>query len=508
MMSSLQWLQPGYLLLAPLSWLLLWTLYRQQRQPRWQQQLPASFRPWLVLNSNNPQQSLPFILLAAAALLTAMALAEPRWQQGSSTTVEQPLPTPLVMVVQLTPDLLASDLPPSRLHVLRAKLASLLQLQQPGPAAIVLYAGSAHVLMPLSPDPDIALNMLPALLPDIMPLPGQAADQGLALASQLLQRSHQPAGRIVLLTRSLNKTEQQAIEQLLKGSSHSLHILGVGSLAGAPAVDPDSGLILAGSPLNQLQEKQLQKFARSLSASYARMSPDHRDLQQSGLLVRDSEGQQRLAPAAVPVHQGHWLLLPLLLLLAPLARRGWLVSLLFCSLLPLQEIRAEAVPQLQHPLAEQIAADPQQALEQFKDPFWLAVAAYQAALYEQAASGFALLETPIARYNLGNSLMQLGRYREARDAYLEALQSWPTQPQLQHNLALAEQLLLQNGSEPAHNPTSHSQGQNEAEAHKTARIDPTAKAPDNPDTWLQHIPDHPGELLRQRFWNEQFRKAN
>lgn len=511
MMHSVQWLQPGYLLLAPLSWLLLWALYRQQLQPRWQQQLPASFQRWLVVKAHNSQQGLPFVLLALAALLAALALAGPRWQQNSNT-LEEPLPAPLVMVVELTPELLATDLPPSRLHLVRAKLANLLQLQQPGPAAIVLYAGSAHVLMPLSSDPEIGLNMLEALSPEIMPLPGHAAGQGLALATELLQRNSQSAGRIVLLTHSLATAEQQAIKQLLKDSPHSLHILGVGSLSGAPSLDPETGLIQSGSPLNQLQEQQLKDFARSLNAGYARITADHSDLQQAGLLVRDASGQQRLVAATAPGHQGHWLLLPLLLLLAPLARRGWLAGLLACCLLPVHDSWAEALPSLQHPLAEQIATDPQQALDQLEDPFWLAVAAYQAGQYEQAAEGFASLNTAVARYNLGNSLMQLGRFNEAREAYLAALQIWPTQPQLQHNLALSEQLLLQEKPAPNTNPASLQSNlslePSDAEPHKTARIDTTVKAPDNPDTWLQQIPDHPGELLRQRFWNEQFRKAN
>jgi hypothetical protein len=53
---------------------------------------------------------------------------------------------------ELTPEMLAADSPPSRLEQARRKLLDLLQARSDSQTAIIVYAGSAHTLVPLSDD--------------------------------------------------------------------------------------------------------------------------------------------------------------------------------------------------------------------------------------------------------------------------------------------------------------------------------------------------------------------
>lgn len=496
--------QPAALLLVLLAWLLLWWLHRlRQSGDHWQQRLPAAFRPWLLQQSAASHHQLPWLLLAAAALLAGLALSGPRLPGA-----QQPagaLPEPLVVIIELTPDMLASDLPPSRLHQLRRKAMQLVQAQLPGPTAMVVYAGSAHTLLPLSTDPAMADNLLQALHPALMPLPGRNAADAVARALELLQQGADGRGRIALLTRALDTNEQQAIARLIRQQPVRLGIIGVGSPQGAPVPDADTGQFAFGQPLSRLHEQSLQDFARRHGLGYARLDHGHLDLLHTRLFAPAANGQLQ-ASANVPVaDQGYWLLLPLLLLLAPLARRGWLLALLLA--LPLQPGDVLA-GEPDSALLERIRQDPLAALQQLDDPLWLGIAAYHAGNYQLAHDYFATRTEPLAHYNRGNSLMQLARYAEAAAAYQQALQLQPGLRPAQDNLALARQLQAQT-ARPGH-PGSQSADHYPPAAASPGAPGKTATLPlpdpdyqhGSLDSWLQQIPDNPATLLKRRFQRE------
>lgn len=498
--------RPAALLLTIAAWLLLWLLHRlRQHGGYWQRQLPAAFQPWLLQQGRPSHHNAPLLLLALAALLAGLALSAPRLAGSSGSLV--PVPEPLVVVLELTPDMLASDLPPSRLHLVRDKTMRLLQTQLPGQTAIVVYAGSAHTLLPLSTDPAMANNMLQALHPSLMPQPGRNAAAGVARALELLQQGANGHGRIALLTHALSITEQAAIARLMHTHPVKLGIIGVGSLQGAPVPLNGNGHFVAEQPLSRLQEQQLQQFAVQQGSGYARLDPDHLDLLQSGLFVRSTDGQLQATRSSAATDQGYWLLLPILLLLAPMARKGWLFALLLAlPLLPRETLANEGIDA---PALQQIRQDPLAALQQLDDPLWLGIAAYHAGNYQLAHDYFAGSPGAIAHYNRGNSLMQLGRYDDAAAAYLHALELQPGLWQAHDNLALARQLLQQTEAAGTAPPDTDSSDPQQAtsdsgQSGKTA----TLPLPDpdyqhgSLDSWLQQIPDNPAILLKRQFQRE------
>ncbi len=501
--------QPAALLLIPCAWLLLWLLYRlQHHRSYWQSKLPASFRPWLLQREQGHQNETPWLLLAAGALLAGIALSAPQLPGNNPATGHTP--DPLVIVLELTPDMLAEDLPPSRLHRLRNKAAAMLQAQLPGQTAMVVYAGSAHTLLPLSADPEIADNLLQALHPSLMPKPGRNAGAAVTRALKLLQQGAHGHGRIALLTSNLNDAEQASITRLLHNNpAIRLGIIGVGSLQGAPVPAQANGQFDAEAPLSRLHELQLQQFARQQGAGYARLQHASDDLLLAGLFARSADGTLQPASSRQLHNRGYWLLLPLLLLLAPLARKGWLfVFLLALPLLPRPGLllAAETVTDT----AEHLRQNPVTALQQLQDPAWLGIAAYHAGNYQLAHDYFAGLPDAAAHYNRGNSLMQLGRYQAAADAYLQALELQPQLIQARDNLALARQLQQQTeaaattATGPAGSAQSAAANSGQVQAEKTATLPANNSAHQHSslDSWLQQIPDNPAALLKRKFRRE------
>ncbi len=139
---------------------------------RWQSLLPAAFQAVLLTAGRARSNKLPWIALGLAWLLTLLALLGPSWQRLEQAS--QKRADPLVVLLELTPAMLATHAAPNRLEQAKRKIIDLLQARRDAQTAIIVYAGSAHVLVPLSDDLATARNLLEAVKPSIMPEPGAA----------------------------------------------------------------------------------------------------------------------------------------------------------------------------------------------------------------------------------------------------------------------------------------------------------------------------------------------
>lgn len=446
------WLRPWWLLLLPLLGWMLWQLWhRQKRAGRWQMILPPAFHSALLSGGNGRESKTPWRVLGLAWLLAVLALLGPSWERVE--LINQKPADPLVVLLELTPQMLATDSPPNRLEQARRKLLDLLKARSDAQTAIVVYAGSAHTLVPLSDDLATSRNLLEALRPSIMPEPGHRADLAVDKALGLLKHGGLGQGRLLLIGSSLSEQERQGIRLLLQGRAPSLSILGVGSREGTPVtlengefLKDDRGAIL----VPRLDSPTLRAFANEMGGRYRQARLDDRDLRNLGLLdsphhLRDDGQLLHLDSWA---DQGYWLLLPLLLLAACAGRRGWLLCLPLLLLatpqpsyaFDFQDLWLRPDQQGQHLLK---ALRPAEAAQHFEDVQWQGVALYEAGDFAAAAERFAQGSDAYSHYNRGNALARSGELEAALDAYEQALEERPDlQPALK-NKALIESLLQQ-----------------------------------------------------------------
>lgn len=446
------WFRPWWLLLLPVLGWLLWQLWhRQKRAGRWQMILPPAFHAALLSGGNGRESKSPWLLLGLAWLLAVLALLGPGWQQVEQ--ISQKPADPLVVVLELTPEMLATDSPPNRLEQARRKLVDLLQARSDAQTAIVVYAGSAHTLVPLSDDLATSRNLLEALRPSIMPEAGHRADLAVEKALGLLKHGGLGQGRLLLIGSSLSKQERQGIRLLLQGQAPSLSILGIGSREGTP-VTQESGEFLKDEQgailILRLDSPTLKAFASEMGGRYRQARLDDKDLRGLGLLdgpqnLRDDGQRLQLDTWA---DQGYWLLLPLLLLAACAGRRGWLFCLPLLLLAAPQPSYAFSFDDLwlrpdqqgQYLLKHK---RPAEATEHFENPQWQGVALYEAGNYAEAARRFAEGSDAYSHYNRGNALARTGELEAAIDAYEQALEAQPDLQPAFKNKALVESLLLE-----------------------------------------------------------------
>lgn len=564
------WFRPWWLLAVPLLAILLWRLWhRRKRTGRWQLILPAAFHSVLLDGGRGGSSKLPWVVLGLGWTLAVLALLGPGWQRVEQ--ISQKPVDPLVVILELTPQMLAADTPPTRLEQARRKLMDLLRVRSDSQTAIIVYAGSAHTLVPLSDDLVTSSNLLEAVKPSIMPLAGQRADLAVGKALTLLEQADLGRGRILLIASALSEQERIGIRQQLRGDSPPLSILGIGTAEGAPVTEENGSLLKDGQGailVPRLDSASLEGFAGQIGGRYQQAGGDDDDLRRLGLLagpqqVRNDGQRVRLDTWA---DQGHWLLLPLLLVAACAGRRGWLLCLPLLMLAGVPQ-RSEAFEfrdlwlrpdQQGERLLEQ--RRPAEAALRFEDPHWKGVALYEAGDYAGAAQQFAAGDSAADHYNRATALARAGELAAALDAYDQALERQPDFPAAQYNRELIQAVLEEqtdpDGDQPEppppeddddsdQPPASQTQSSpdgdpQESETGEQASSDApptetsgqtaidtgeddeqTTRPPIRPadtqltgerrqelEQWLRKIPDDPGELLRRKFRYEQQYQEN
>jgi Ca-activated chloride channel family protein len=448
-----------FLLLLPL--LLLWWRVRRPgvHDSPWRRLCDARLLPYLLVNRADRAGRLPAWLLAGGWLLTVIALADPVWDR-------QPQPVfrsqdARVVVLDLSNSMLAADLPPSRLVRARYKVADILDRSPDGQTGLVVFAGDAFTVAPLSNDTDTIRSLLQPLEPGLMPVQGSRVDLGLTQAMELLTQAGQARGDVLLITDGYTGKDALQAARTLHAAGYRLSVLGVGTAAGAPLSDGQGGYLRDASGnivMPQLDTDALRELAAAGGGHYAGISGTDQDIRYlladlSGSLSRESERTDLTTNTWQS--RGPWLVLLLLPLAALVFRRGWLLVLVLqvgtgmglprpAMALGWDDLWLRPDQQAARSLQ---AGAPAEAAQLAKDPGLRGTGAYLSGDYEQALTAFAATGGPDGDYNQGNSLAQLGRYEEAIAAYDRALAAQPDMEDAVYNKAQIEKLLQQQQQE-------------------------------------------------------------
>ncbi len=420
MIGDFHFLRPAFLLLVPLVLLLGWWLSSHPMANRWARHVPADKLRALSLAPGRGGRQI-FIALALAWVLACLALAGPSWEQRPVPGVRDQ--QPLVVLLDLSPSMLASDLRPDRLTRARFKLIDLLRIRTDGQTALIAYADDPHVVSPLTDDARTIEALLPALSPEIMPVPGSRTEDAFAMALELLSNAGMDRGHVLLVTDGVVPQAQRRM-QSIRPAGVRLSILGIGTEEGAP-IPALTGFVRDGRDqivVASLNRSELQSLARSMGGRYADLAPDDSDIAflLAGLEQQASpDGEENAINFDQWYDMGYWLAL----LLLPFALYAWRRGLVFALPLGLG-------------LGLMLAPDSGQAQE-WQD-LWLRPD--QRAFLALEQGNLAEAERQLNRtghagglYLLGNTLAQQGRLEEALSAYQRALEQNPQHQNARYN---------------------------------------------------------------------------
>lgn len=200
--ASAPWIIGPFALARPL-WLLAWLplavlAWRSLRRPRddWaavcDPHLLAHLRPGQAPGRDGPRR-----VLAGLAALVVLALAGPARPGGADQLFRNAAGR--VVVLDVSPSMALTDIPPSRLSVARAAAAEAAETAGGRQVALVVFAGDAYLLSPFTTDTAVTLAALDGVAPGLVPETGSRPAAGLLLARALLDGAGIEDGEILLV---------------------------------------------------------------------------------------------------------------------------------------------------------------------------------------------------------------------------------------------------------------------------------------------------------------------
>jgi len=458
LVANFHFLRPLWLLtLIPALLLIYYLWHLNESVSSWDRAIDKDLLPYLLDTNKSAAERTPLILLLVLWTLTSIALAGPVWEKIAQPVQERQ--DALVIVYDQSLSMYATDYDPNRLTVSKRKLMDVLAQRVEGQTGLIVYAGDAHTVTPLTEDSVTMTALLPSISPNIMPSFGSNTLAAMDLAKSLLADAGAVSGTILLVTDGVEQRDHDGIATRLAGSNYRLAILGVGTPAGAPIPAAGGDFLRDANGavvVPRLDRSNLQALARLVNGRYADMQLESDDidylLEENGFF-----GEEELTDVEqnfdIWYEVGPWALLLVLPFCALIFRRGWILTialsgLLGSTLLPTQQAHAADWASLWRTPDQQGARayenrDPSGAAELFQSPQWRGAAAYHAGDFQGAINAYTSTppENADAHYNLANAYAKALAFEEAIASYDIAIAMDPEHEDAIHNRAIVQELM-------------------------------------------------------------------
>lgn len=444
--AHFHFLRPWWLLaLVPLLFTLRYLWMATNPMGKWRKIIsPQLLKAMLVsrgrVNWFNPVNVGMFVMV-----LGIVALAGPSWKQQASPFAEDI--AALVIMLDVSSSMQQQDIQPSRLERAKQKVQDLLVLRPGGRVGLVVYAGTAHSVIPLTNDADVVNNFINAITTEMMPRKGKFPEKALPIAEMMLGDSPVP-GTVLLIGDGVSPRTHTDFELYFSTWQHQLLVLGIGTETSKINEGDDSDDILI-----PLERGALQKLARESGGVYQSLSLNNDDVRSlnrriNSHLVIVEDGSRPW------VDEGYYLLYLLALIMLLWFRRGWtlhwsIVLVVVTGLTSPPPVLAAETSLGEWNLAGRFMdlwltpdqqgryyldkGDYQAAAARFENISWRGIAYYRAENFAAAAEMFSRIETADGYFNLGNAWAHSRNYLLAVKAYDQVLGLDPNHRGALHN---------------------------------------------------------------------------
>lgn len=289
--ENFHFLRPAWLLAAPVI-VIVWRLARKSQDPLrgWRLAMDADLLDAATVGRSDPSWRAWAPLLTW--LLAVVAIAGPTWRSEPSPFMDDPVPVMLVLRADETMN--QTDMMPSRIERARLKIADFANQRKGQPLGLVVFAGTAHLVLPPTRDTAVVAAMAAEISPEVMPRPGDDLAGAIELARTTIGDE---GGSLLLVADDVNELNAQELEQIRATNGLPIHVWAI-----------------ARSGTTELEA--LESAASALGAKTTIMTADSTDVQ---LLVRSTARTPvaaRIAGKGVRWAEDGWRLTPLIAVLS------------------------------------------------------------------------------------------------------------------------------------------------------------------------------------------------
>lgn len=452
--SQFHFLRPMWLFAFIPMGLLIGLRWREDNRPNWKDILPLHLRQALTIGELGWRKQLPLKLLIVVTTIAIIICAGLSWKRQASPFGEDK--ASMLVILDNTQSMLQTDLPPSRLDRAKQKIRDLLAQRKGGKTGLVVFAGSAHLAMPITQDNQVFMPFLAAITPEIMPVEGKQAERAFALIDSQLRQ--ELGSTVLLITDGVNQATIDAYEAFFADKPYQLLIFAMGNSD-----------VVSDVPIDMASLKAL---VNATGGRLVEVTVDNADIDTLNRYIE--RNMQLNGESSMPWEDmGYGLLIPMAIVMLLWFRKGWLVQ--WCIMVTLSlnlvmpwQVMAETVStkaasvEKVEPLTLWdktmqrwwdlwLTPDQQgqrlfnqnqylEAAKHFTDPLRKGTAYYYAREYKLAQSAFIQMENDHGLYNAASALARQREYVKARNLLSSLLKKETLSPSLradvEHNLAV------------------------------------------------------------------------
>jgi Ca-activated chloride channel homolog len=219
-------------------------------------------------------------LLVWGLVFLMIALTQPRW--GFQWEDLKQRGVDIIIALDVSNSMRATDIKPSRLERAKHKVADLLHMLKGDRIGLVAFAGTSFLHSPLTLDYQAAEMFLGALDTDLIPLQGTALGHAIETSIHAFSTVEKKSKAILLITDgedhegAVLKAIQRAQQEGVK-----IFVIGIGRDEGVPVPDPSGGFKRNRSGeivLSKINEPLLEKIAVDTGGTYVRSVHGDMDL--------------------------------------------------------------------------------------------------------------------------------------------------------------------------------------------------------------------------------------
>ena len=229
-----------------------------------------------LTDSRSPRLAATKVVCLVLGLLFAiLAAARPQW--GEKLQVYKGRGIDIVIALDASRSMLATDVKPSRLSRAKTEIASLLDNLSTNQVGIVAFAGDAHVMCPLTSDVEAAKLFLDIIDPENMPRPGTDISSAVEVAASLFNAREQGSKALLLVTDGDNlQGDPAAATARASRAGIRIFAVGVGTLEGSTVPESNASTTTYKKDqddkivISRLAERLLLVMARATDGRYFR----------------------------------------------------------------------------------------------------------------------------------------------------------------------------------------------------------------------------------------------
>lgn len=480
-----------------------------------------------------------FVAISFAALVIGWA----NLQKGSGVEKTERKGSDVMIALDVSKSMLATDIQPNRLVRAKQLISTLLDKLHNDRIGLVVFAGKAYLQVPLTIDYGAMNMLLQHVNTDLVPTQGTVISDAIDMATQSFSQKEKKYKTLVIISDGEDHDES-AIAKVkdAREAGVVIHTIGVGSPEGTTILDPETKAIKLddeGKPIiSKLNENELKSIAAAGDGTYQLLR--NSDAVANNIITSiDGMGQKNLGTISYNNYTSYFqyflgiaLILLIVEWLIPAARKkssnqiitptSKTILLLFVTGLASTSVNAQQKQVIEgnklygEKKYKEATKEYQNALK--KNPnytpgiFNLGNALYQDKNYDASRKIFDGLAKKsndaglkaASNYNIGNTYMSEQKWQEAAEAYKQSLRRNPQDEEAKYNLSYALSKMKQQENK---NKDNKDQKQKQDQQQKQNKEQDNKKQQDNTNQ-QNNKPDQQKEQNNEQKQQPQPSKLN